>query len=253
MEDQTNYIISDSGVKVWESPQVHPLLQYTNINHPDFLRKAAETFERGRVRGLPKICSENSEDARTWFQFSPLLENTEQRTSTLLKLFHQAFPEEIGLASLKGLPSARLYFWHGKETPSLKLVPPPTLPFKQGLTEVDLIVAVENHMVVFIEAKFHSDVSTGVTHASNWDQVIRNIDIGSWFAIGQFHRFYFILLQYGDYPTNAETSILLYKNKPAALRKVLQHRTDLDDRQLTMLAHSIAFVAWPDPLEQSAP
>jgi hypothetical protein len=58
-EDRTNYGVSDSGVKVWKSPQLYPTLHYTNVNYPDFLRKAAETFQRGRVRGLPRICSEN--------------------------------------------------------------------------------------------------------------------------------------------------------------------------------------------------
>lgn len=252
MEIQTNYVFSDSGVRVWKLPMVHPVLQYTNINHPDFLRKTAEKFTKGLVRGLPKICSENSEDARTWFLFSPLIEKTENQTSTLLTLFNQAFPGEIDTPVLQNLQASRLYFWHGKETPALKLEPPPLLRFKQGPTEVDLIVAIENKVVVFIEAKFRSGVSSGVKHAPNWDQVIRNIDVGSWFAAGRFQRFYFILLQYGDYPSNAESILLRYKDKPEIIRKSLEHRADLDDRQISLLARSVAFVRWPDPIDPLA-
>ena len=249
MEVRTNYIISNSGVRVWRSPMVHPILQKTNINHPDFLRKATEEYTRGRVRGLPKICSENSEDARTWFLFSPLIEKTENQTSTLLTLFSQAFPGEIDASILHNLQASKLYFWHGKETPTLKLERPPLLPFRQGSTEVDLIVAIENQVVVFVEAKYRSNVSTGVKYAPNWDQVIRNIDVGSWFANGHFQRFYFILLQYGNYPSNAESILLSYKDKPEVIRKALKHRTDLDDQQISLLARSIAFVRWPDPID----
>jgi hypothetical protein len=92
MEIQTNYVVSDSGVRVWKSPMVHPVLQHTNINHPDFLRKASETYAKGLVRGLPKICSENSEDARTWFQFSPTKLSLEKSILRSCKIFkHPGF------------------------------------------------------------------------------------------------------------------------------------------------------------------
>jgi hypothetical protein len=249
LKDGTNHVVSYSGVVVWKSPQEHPMLCHTDINHPDFQRKAVETYQRGQVRGLPRICSENSEDARTWFLFSPLLENSKQRELVLAKLLSQAFSGEIDAASYEKLDTAHLHFWHGKETPTRQLVPPPSLPFKQGLTEVDLIVTVEKQMLVFIEAKYHSRISYGVTHASGWDQVIRNIDVGSWFARGRFAQFYFILLQYGDYATNAESVVFRYKDKPFALRKALEHRTNLDDKQIEMLSRSIAFVRWPDPIK----
>ncbi len=251
MEDRTSYIVSDSGIVVWKSPQWHPLLQHTNVSHPDFVRKATETFQRGIVSGLPKICSENSEDARTWLIFSPLLEAPKLKALTLENLLGQSFPETIQSPVLQGLDKANLYFWHGKKTPTISLAPPPSLPFKQGFTEVDLIVTVENEILVFIEAKYRSGVTPGVKYAQQWDQVIRNVDVGSWFARGRFSRFYFILLQYGDYSSNAESVLLRYRNKPAILRKALEHRTDLDDGQIEVLASSIAFTRWTDPMKQS--
>ncbi len=253
MIDCTNCIVSDYGVVVWKSPQMHPLLRHTNVNHPDFARKAAESFSKGKVKGLPKICSENSEDARTWCLFSPLLDSSERRASSLANLLHQAFPGDFESTILDRLAAASLYFWHGKETPVLQLVPPPSLPFRQGKTEVDLIVALEDHLLVFIEAKFRSGVSSGVKHNPEWDQVIRNIDVGSWFSRGRVPDFRFILLQYGDFPTNAKSMVLRYKDRPETIKGALAHRTDLDDKQIEKLARSIAFVNWPDPLKQSAP
>jgi len=229
-QNGNNYVISDSGVKVWRSPQFHPMLMHTNLQHPDFLRKAAETYPKGLVRGLPKICSENSEDARTWLLFSPLLEDRERREMVLGRLLSHAFPLEMATSGFRGLAGADLYFWHGKETRDLELVAPGSLPFRQGLTEVDAIVTVSNELLLFVEAKYHSGVSSGVRHSSEWNQVIRNIDTGSWFARGHFARFYFILLQYGDYSTSAESVVLRYKDRPTVLRKALAHREDLDDK-----------------------
>lgn len=145
------------------------------------------------------------------------------------------------------LRSAVLYFWHGKDTPDLRLEPPPTLGWREGLTEVDLLVAIADEALVSVEAKYRSSVAAGVKHRSDRDQVVRNVDVGSWYARGRFRRFYFVLLQFGDYPTNAEPVVRTYKSDPSILRRALAPRQDLTDADIETLAHSMAFVRWPNP------
>ena len=88
-----DYVISTSGVKVWKTPEAHPLLRHTDTTHPSLLDKLTETYSRGRVRGLPRILSENSEDACTWHYFSPLLTDGEYKIKVLKRLFHQSSPK----------------------------------------------------------------------------------------------------------------------------------------------------------------
>ena len=91
-----DFVVSDSGVKVWTTPEAHPLLRHTDTTHPSLLEKLYETYPTGRARGLPKILSENSEDARTWFYFSSLLRDCAARNRVLGRLVRQSFP---GVAS----------------------------------------------------------------------------------------------------------------------------------------------------------
>ena len=90
--EMDDYILSDSGVKVWKTPDAHPLLRHTDTTHPSFLDKLAETYSRGKVRGMPRILSENSEDARTWHYFSPLLRDGADRNQVLEGLIRQSVP-----------------------------------------------------------------------------------------------------------------------------------------------------------------
>ena len=69
-----DYVVSDSGVRVWKTPEAHLLLRHTDTTHPSLRDKLAETCSRGRVSGLPRVLSENSEDARTWHYFGSLLQ-----------------------------------------------------------------------------------------------------------------------------------------------------------------------------------
>jgi HEAT repeat protein len=247
--DHGDYITSDSGVPIWKSVQVHPLLSKTLTNHPDFLRKTEDLFSKGLARGFPRICSQNSEDARLWLSFSPLLENTELKQSTLSQLMEQAFPAKIDPDVLENLGNAQLKFWHGRSTPELILGPPSSLPHREGNTEVDLLISVDTEMIVFLEAKFHSDLSPFVKNCPDRDQAIRMIDVGSWYAEERFSSTYFIFLQFGNYPTNTKSIVNKYKNNPEALTKGLQHRMDLTEDRIKLLSRSISFVSWADPFE----
>ena len=52
-----------------------------------------------------------------------------------------------------------------------------------GESEIDVLIEVEG-TVWFIEAKFRSEVSERTTNNPERDQVIRNLDVGSWYAGG---------------------------------------------------------------------
>ena len=244
-----DFLVSAGGVVVWRAPEVHPLLSRTDTSHPDFVRKTREVFPSGPVGGLPRVCSENSEDAATWFYFSPLLEDPDRKVRVLARLLREAFPGEVEHQVFTSLPESRLHFWQGGGTDTFVLGPPPGLGAREGRTEVDVIVTIGDHALVFIEAKYHSGLSESTTYSPDRDQVIRNLDVGSWFARDRFERFYLVLLQYGDHPTNIEDIVGRYLHQPGNIRQQLAHRDDLTDDSLKGLSRSLGFVRWPDPLD----
>ena len=240
-----DFIISDSGVKVWKTPESHPLLKDTNTAHPAFLDKLAEVYSRGRVRGLPRICSENSEDARTWHYFSPLLLDISERNRVLTGLFLQAFPESFSVQRSRDVSITDLEFWPKFEPPASR-----AQHFREGPSEPDLIFRMSTSAVVLVEAKYLSGISERTTHDGSRDQVIRLIDVGSWYARQNgYDSGYVIVLQYGDAHTNAEEITKRYAGNPEAIQRALPYRNDLTDADFRQLSRSVAFVRWPDPIE----
>ena len=249
--EMDDYILSDSGVKVWKTPDAHPLLRHTDTTHPSFLDKLAESYSRGKVSGMPRILSENSEDARTWHYFSSLLRDDADRNQVLEGLIRQSFPEAVPSQVLDAIPSAEVIFWP-------KLSPPPSRPQKEGASEPDIMIRLGNQGLVLVEAKYRSDVSERTTHDETRDQIIRLIDIGSWYArqenlrdldTGHYNS-YVVVLQYGDAQINAEEVVDRYKGKPDAIEKALSYRSDLTATDYQRLSRSVALVRWPDPLNR---
>ena len=236
----SDYVISNSGVKVWKTPEAHPLLRHTDLTHPAFRDKLAETYSRGIVKGMSRLLSENSEDALTWFYFSPLLTNPEMKNEVLGDLIRRTFQESESGELLDSIPAAELTFWK-------KLNPPPSRPQKEGLSEPDVLIRLKQ-AVVLIEAKYKSSVSIKTSHDGMRDQVIRLIDVGAWYAKSEeLGQSYVIVLQYGDTPTNAEEIVNRYADKPDSIRRALSYRSDLTNADFQRLSRSISFVRWPDP------
>ena len=246
-----DYVVSDSGVKVWTTPEVHPLLRHTDTAHPSLLDKLAETYSRGRVSGLPRMLSENSEDACTWYYFSPLLGDRAHRNQVLEGLMRQSFPESVSSQVLDAIPFAELTFWP-------KLSPPPSRRQKEGNSEPDVLIRLGNQGLVLVEAKYQSGVSERTTHDETRDQVIRLIDVGSWYARQEglrdqdsgHYNSYVVVVQYGDAQTNAEEVVDRYKGKPESIERALFYRSDLTANDYQRLGRSVAFVRWPDPLNR---
>jgi len=241
-----DYVISNSGVKVWKTPESHPLLKQTDTTHPAFLDKLEETYSRGRVKGFSRICSINSEDARTWYYFSPLLSDGQRKVQELTYLLRHSFPETLSNHASEAVRHADLEFWQ-------RIAPPPSrLEFKrEGRSEPDVLIKLMQRAVVLVEAKYLSDVSEKTTYDKARDQVIRLIDVGSWYAKQEGHdSSYVIVLQYGDAQTNAEEVVSRYAGKPDAIRQALHYRDDLTEADYERLSRSVAFVRWANPLDE---
>ena len=198
---------------------------------------------------MPRILSENSEDARTWYYFSPLLSDSERRTRVLDRLIRQAFPDSVSPQLLNAIPSADLVLWP-------KLSPPPSRPQREGPSEPDVLIRLGEMGLVLVEAKYRSGVSERTTYDDRRDQVIRLLDVGSWHAgegvprnqdTGQSYSFV-IVLQYGDAETNAEEIVARYRGRTDVIARALSYRTDLTPTDYARLSRSLSFVRWPDPM-----
>lgn len=219
------WVLSKSGVKVYRKPKYHPQLKDTDLAHPDFIRKSKEVFPNGKAKGLPKICSENSEDAKTWHFFSPLIKASPQDKERWLQNFLTRSLDNFSLKNDENLGKSDILPWRGKEAEPY-YNPPPNLPYKEGKTEVDVTIKIPNEAIVFVEAKYKSSVSKRTKHDPDRDQIIRNIDIGTFYASNENLGFYFILLT-EELDHKSKKIYNYYKKDPQNIINKLQHRTDL--------------------------
>jgi hypothetical protein len=162
---------SPSGVRLYNDFRDNLII---DRYHPDLATM------RGAKRD--KLRSENSEDALTWNVFRSLAQIDPAFWFPLLR--KNAFP---GFDSGPVPDVVTTHLW--------KVVhPPPSLRLHQkdeDPSEIDIVIETEVS-VWFIEAKFKSDISTRTTNNPTRDQVIRNLDVGSWYA--GVRDFYFSLL-----------------------------------------------------------
>ena len=236
------FVVSSTRTRVWRRPEDHPLLRQTDIAHPAFRSKLTDRFPPSIAEGLPKVLSENSEDARTWHYFSPLLRDEPQRTRVLTQLIRQSFFGAVPPRVFKDIATASLRFWP-------KLPAPPTRPQSEEDFEPDLLITLGQSAVVFVEARCQSGVSEFTSFDRKRDQVIRLIDVGSWYA--RQHGYdccCFLVLQYGDAQINTEKIVNRYSGQPESIHKALPYRNDLTEVDFNRLSEALAFVRWPDPL-----
>ena len=238
----SEFVVSSSRVRVWRRPEDHPLLRQTDTSHPAFQGKLTERFPPSIAEGLPKVLSENSEDARTWHYFSPLLNDEPQRTRVLTQLIRQSFFGAVPPQVFKDIATAKLEFWP-------KLPSPPSRQTVEGDSEPDLMITLGKSAVVLVEAKCHSGLSEFTNFDRKRDQVIRLIDVGSWYARQEgYECFCLLVLQYGDAQINAEKIVCRYAGQPEEIQKALPYRDDLTEDDFYKLARALAFARWPNPL-----
>jgi len=219
------YIYSDTGVKVF----VH--FKDNLIVAPDDPVIAGRAriwrYDNGIVKGLSVLGSENSEDAMIWNVFKTL------EKSNPGKWFSKIFPQ-ILLDKDEQFISPILRFWD-------KYFPPPLRPFPEGSTQVDLSIETSNKLI-FIEAKYKADISKATTHDPDRDQIIRNIDVGSWAAKKRAKAFYFVLLTLKT-NTYSIDKLQEYKSNPSnIIEKIGSYRKDIKD--YVALCENIQVIYW---------
>jgi len=106
-------------------------------------------------------------------------------------------------------------------------VPPPLgllADGDEGASEIDVVIETAS-WVWFLEAKYRGDISTGTTTRPGRDQILRNLDVGTYYA--GVRRFSFALLISSDErsPVGART-IREYADFAVARGKLAAHRPD---------------------------
>jgi hypothetical protein len=170
-------------------------------------------FADMRASKLKHLRSANSEDAVTWNVFRSLRQIAPE--AWLPDLRHRAFPS-AGVASDLNV-TVRLW----------ESVPPPLgllIDGDEGASEIDVLLESPT-WVWFIEAKYRSDISIGTTTRPDRDQVLRNVDVGSYYA--GVRQFFFSLLISSETtsPVGAQR-IHEYANLEVPRRKLEPHRPD---------------------------
>jgi hypothetical protein len=185
-------------------------------------------FTSMRASKLKHLRSENSEDALTWNVFRSLRQIQPGIWLPTLA--------EAGLPGLSLLPtdSVTINLWQGVAPPLGLLA-----DGDEGISEIDVIIE-SPHWVWFIEAKYRSDISTGTTTRPTRDQVIRNIDVGSYYA-GVRDFFFSLLIQSEKHSPFGVEAIRRYSNLTSLKSSLAAHRPD----GLSNLK-AITCLAWTD-------
>lgn len=170
-------------------------------------------FADMRASKLKHLRSANSEDAVTWNVFRSLRQIAPQEW--LPSLWQRSFPSLTCPADLKAV----VRLWES--------IPPPLgllAGGDEGASEIDVVVEAPS-WVWFIEAKYRSDISTGTTTRPDRDQVIRNIDVGSYQAgVRQF--FFSLLISSEARSPEGVKRIHEYKDLSIPRAKLQAHRPD---------------------------
>ena len=116
----------------------------------------------------------------------------------------------------------------------------------EGPTEVDLVIETPK-MLIFIEAKYLSDIDCQTTYDPCRDQIIRNLDVGTYQAETRDKQFFFILLT----PEFHERSRLYwfkmvdYMRDPNRIKEKLPYRSI----NFEQLSANIMWILWRDVIQ----
>jgi len=170
-------------------------------------------FASMRVGKLKHLRSENSEDAVTWNVFRSLRQLEP----------HAWLPALVRL----GLPRTEIPIADASVVNLWRTIsPPPSLLAlgQEGDSEIDVVI--ENpSWVWFIEAKYQSDISTRTTTRPLRDQVLRNIDVGSYYA-GVRDFFFSLLVRERSRSSLGVEAIERYSSLEVPRSLLADHRPD---------------------------
>jgi hypothetical protein len=175
---------------------------------------------------LKRLRSAGSEDAVTWNVFRSLRQV--DPTVWLPELFRFAFPEHESPAA----SHAAVSLWHSIAAP-----PALALGGDDATAEIDVVLE-SPEWVWFIDARFHGDAGKSATSRPDRDQVLRHLDVGSYYAGAR--RFYFsvLVLEAGRESRGAQI-VAEYASLEKPRQLLRAHRPD----KLQNLA-GISLLAW---------
>ena len=163
-------------------------------------------------------------------EYHPALKGTNLSHPDLVRKAKELFGDKH--EKVKGLPKIC-------SKPMYK--PPPNLGYLEGNTEVDVTILAEK-AIIFVEAKYHSEIDTRTTHCPNRDQIIRNIDIGTYYAWNKSLNFYFVLLTSSN--CNKSRKLLKhYLENPQEIVHCLPHRTDIP-KKIEQITDNMNLITW---------
>lgn len=216
-----DYTHSAGGVKISNDFRDNLII---DRYHPVFLRMRASKIKH--------MQSENSEDVLTWNVFHSLRQINPE--IWIRKLFNKAFPNNDSFQISK---SSTLELW--------KVTSPPLNLLEsgdEGDSEIDICIESPN-WVWFIEAKLKSDISKKTTTREYRDQIIRNVDVGSYYA--GVRDFYFSLLTLNKNSSSLGANKVIEYSDLSKPREILsKHRPD----NLNNLK-GISHITWSDIAE----
>src|SRR5262245_3276487 len=151
-------------------------------------------FADMRASKLKHLRSANSEDAVTWNVFRSLRQIAPE--IWLPPLWQLAFPDIKKPSDLR----ATVRLWESVSPPLGLLA-----DGDEGASEIDVVIETAS-WVWFIEAKYRSDISTGTTTRPERDQILRNLDVGTYYA--GVRQFFFSLLISSEQRSPVGTKLL---------------------------------------------
>lgn len=170
-------------------------------------------FAYMRAKKLEHLRSANSEDAVTWNVFRSLRQIAP--SLWLPTLWRHAFP---AITCPTG-SQVVIHLW--------KSIPPPAgllASGDEGQSEIDVIIEAPA-WVWFLEAKYHSDISIRTKTRPERDQVLRNLDVGSYYAGSRQFFFSLLILSEADSSLGAQR-VLDYADLKVPREKLKAHRPD---------------------------
>src|SRR5260370_6295161 len=173
-------------------------------------------FADMRASKLKHLRSANSEDAVTWNVFRSLRQIAPE--AWLPALWKRAF-SSTRIACPPDYSKAVVRLWES-------IPPPPGLLASgdEGVSEIDVVIEAPT-WVWFIEAKYRSDISIGTTTRPERDQVLRNIDVGSYHS-GVRDFFFSLLISSEAHSPEGVDRIRKYRDLSVPKDKLKDHRPD---------------------------
>lgn len=170
-------------------------------------------FADMRASKLKHLRSANSEDAVTWNVFRSLRQIAPE--VWLPGLWKRAFPSATCPPDLRAV----VKLWES-------FPPPPGLLSggDEGASEIDVVIEAPPWLW-FIEAKYRSDISTGTTTRPERDQVLRNLDVGSYHAGVREFFFSLLISSEGNSPEGVKR-VREYADLSVPRNKLEGHRPD---------------------------